>query len=72
MGIIVTTMAKMTNSGVILCFSAPDNIKNNGICDSNDDGSDNKSSHKEVDHGITTYASALIFNSKTVSDSLVA
>jgi hypothetical protein len=55
-----------------LCFSAPDNIKNNGICDSNDDGSDNKSSHKEVENGFTTYASALIFNSKTISASLVA
>ncbi|MGZ8886161.1 MAG: hypothetical protein ACXW1O_06295 [Halobacteriota archaeon] len=55
-----------------LCFSIPDNIKNNSICDSNDESSDNKSSHKEVDHGFTPYASALIFNSKTVSDSLVA
>ncbi|MGZ5563229.1 MAG: hypothetical protein ACXWEM_05270 [Halobacteriota archaeon] len=54
-----------------LCFSIPDNIKNNSICDSNDESSD-KSSHKEVDHGFTPYASALIFNSKTVSDSLVA
>jgi hypothetical protein len=34
-----------------LCFSTPDNIKKNSIYDSNDDGSDNKSSHKEVDHG---------------------
>jgi hypothetical protein len=55
-----------------LCFSAPDNIKNNSICDSNDDGSDNKRSHKEVDHGFTPCASVLIFDSKPVSDSLVA
>jgi hypothetical protein len=55
-----------------LCFSTPDNIKNNSICDSNDDGSDNKSSHKEVDHGFTPYTSVLIFASKPVSDSLVA
>jgi hypothetical protein len=41
-----------------LCPSTLDNIKNNGICDSNDDGNDNKSSNKEVDHGFTPYASA--------------
>jgi hypothetical protein len=55
-----------------LCFFTPYNIKNNSIGDSNDDGSDNKSPHKEVDHGFTPYASALIVDSKTVSDSLVA
>jgi hypothetical protein len=55
-----------------LCFSTPDNVKNNSICDSDDDGSDNKRSHKEVDHGFTPYASVLISDSKTVSDSLVA
>jgi hypothetical protein len=53
-------------------FSTPDNIKNNGTCDSYDDGSDNKRSQKEVDHGFTPHASALIFGSKTISDSLVA
>jgi hypothetical protein len=55
-----------------LCSSTPDNIRNNSISDSNDDGSDNKSSNKEVDYGFTPYASVLIFDSKTVSDSLVA
>jgi hypothetical protein len=55
-----------------LCPSTLDNIKNNGVCDSNDDGSDNKGSYKEVDHGFAPYASVLIFDSKTVSDSLVA
>ena len=55
-----------------LCSSTPDNIRNNSISDSNDDGSDNKSPHKEVDHGLTPYASVLVFDSKTVSDSLVA
>ncbi len=50
-----------------LCSSAPDNIKNNRICDGNDDGSDNKSSHKDVDHGFTPYASVFIFDSKLVS-----
>ena len=42
------------------CFSTPDAIKNNSICDSNDDGSDNKSSHKKVDHGFTPHASVFI------------
>jgi hypothetical protein len=55
-----------------LCHSTLDNIKNNGVSDSNDDGSDNKSSHKEVDHCFAPYTSVLIFDSKTVSDSLVA
>jgi hypothetical protein len=50
-----------------LRFSAPDHVKHNRVCDSNDDGSDNKSSHKEVDHGFTPYALVLIFDSKTVS-----
>ena len=54
------------------CFSTPDTIKNNSIGDCDDDGSDNKSPHKEVDYGFTPYASVLIFDSKTVSDSLVA
>jgi hypothetical protein len=49
------------------CFSTPDNIKLNSICDSNDDGSDNKRTHKEVDHSFTPCASVLIFDSKTVS-----
>ena len=31
-----------------LCSSAPDNIKNNRICDGNDDGSDNKTSTKTL------------------------
>ena len=39
------------------CFLTPDTIKNNGIGDSNDDGSDNKRSHKEVEHDVTRYAS---------------
>ena len=56
MGIIVTTMTKMATSGVICAFPTPDNIKNNSICDSNDDGSDDKRSHKEVDHRFTAYA----------------
>jgi len=33
------------------CFSTPDNIKLNSIGDRDDDGSDDKSSHKKVDHG---------------------
>ena len=63
-----------------LCFPTPNNVKNNSVCDSDDDSSDNKRSHKEVDHGFTPYASVLIFDSasvlifdsKTVRDSLVA
>ena len=55
-----------------LCFSTPDHIKNNSICDSNDNGTNNKSSHKEVDHGVASHALVSIFDSKTISDSLVA
>jgi hypothetical protein len=51
-----------------LCFSTPDNIKNNSICDSNDDGSDDKRSHKEVDHGFTPCISALMADSTTVGN----
>lgn len=36
------------------CFSTRDTIKNNSICDSNDDGSDDKSPHKEVDGRFTS------------------
>jgi hypothetical protein len=50
-----------------LCSSASDDIKNNSICDGNDDRSDNKSSRKDVEHGFTPYASVLIFDSKLVS-----
>ena len=54
-----------------LCSSAIDHVKHNHVCDSNNDGSDNKSPHKEVDHGFIP-SSVLIVDLKTVSDSLVA
>ena len=55
-----------------LCFPTPNNVKNNSVCDSDDDSSDNKRSHKEAYHGFTAHASLLLFDSKTVSDCLVA
>jgi hypothetical protein len=54
------------------CFSTPETIKNNSIDDCDDDGSDDKSSHKGVDHCFTPYDSVFVFDSKTVSDSLLA
>jgi hypothetical protein len=34
-----------------LCFSTPNNVKNNSIRDCDDDGSNDKTSHKEVHYG---------------------
>jgi hypothetical protein len=53
------------------CFSTPDPIKNNSIGHCDDDGSDDKSSPKKVDHGLLLTLQCS-FDSKTVSDSLVA
>jgi hypothetical protein len=49
------------------CFSTPDNIKNNSICDSNDDVSDNKSLYKEVHRCSTPYTSVVVFDLKLLA-----
>jgi len=46
--------------------------KKRRVCNNHDDGSDNKSSHEEVNRGFTPYASVLIFDSKAITDSSVA